>query len=415
MDDIDFKRLAEVSRDELAENYGLNLDIDFGDDFLNSLFLGTLKTFADRVDSSGFCQTSYGECGNVKCYGVTHYPRDAAEAGRVLAMVGLYEKARAILDFTLRNIPQGQTYIPHVYNFDGSVRYNTVQVDTPGIVATLLSKLVELQPADDFLNKCYGRLKPIFNETWKTHFHSELNLLDAGNYNEQFDGGAEVICDIFTNTAVYAGFKAMAAVAGAFDDPESQSKFDRHANILADGIEKNLHDTEEGFYRTHVTLSNGQAGPIGWHSFYCSRWYPMLPKTLETTFEFLKTTTTLKVGDFNIISCEPNQEHRILGKIFGRLIGYLAQTGKHELLREHLDFAKKNIRKPANIFPEWWYLTEDKNPAEYWQGFWKKYKGIWTPYDQDIEGDYTVDSGNCEQCAVFLAHMLEDVSKIDLT
>lgn len=414
MDDIDYKRLAEVSRVDLVENHGLNFNIDFGDDYFNSLFWGTLKTFADRVDSSGFCQTSYGECGNVKCYGVTHYPRDAAEAGRVLAMVGLFDKARAILDFTLRNIPQGQTYIPHVYNFDGSVRYNTIQVDTPGIVATLLSKLLESQPPDDFLKTCYVKLKFLFNETWKTHFHNELNLLDAGNYNEQFDGGVEVICDIFTNAAFYAGLKSMAAVAKGFNDNEFQAKFEKQAGILLDGIENNLHDKQDGFYRTHVNLSNGQAGGIDWHSFYCSRWYPMLPKTLENTFEILKEKTTLKISDFNIISCEFNQDHRILGKVFGRLIGYLATTGKNEILREHLDFAKKTIRKPANIFPEWWYLTENKTLSPYWSDFWKKYAGIWMPYDQDDEGDYTVDSGNCEQCAVFLAHMLEDIAKIGL-
>jgi hypothetical protein len=414
MKNINYHQLAEISRTELRENYGLTFEIDFGDSFFNSLFWGTLKTLADRVDSSGFCYTSYGECGNIKCYGITHYPRDTAEAARVLAMVGLYDKSNAILDFTLKNIPTGQTYIPHVYNFDGSVRANTVQVDTPGIVATALGKLIELQGCSDSLKKKYKKLAFIFRETWKAHFQEKLNLLDAGNYNEQFSGGAKAICDIFTNSAFYAGLIVMKAAAKALGDHEAVEENEEKIYKLTQGIEQNLFDEEQGYYRSFIDPDGLENGGLNWHCFYCSRWYPMNSQVMETTFEILRKKTTISVSEFNIISCEMNQNHEILGKIFGRLIGYLAKTRKIDLLREHLEFARRTIRKPANIFPEWWYLTEQKNPSEYWKGFWTKNKDIWRPYDQYPEGDCTVDSGNCEQSSVFLAHMLEDISGINL-
>jgi hypothetical protein len=346
---------------------------------------------------------------------MTHYPRDTAEAARVLAMVGLFEKANAILEFTLSHIPQGQTYIPHVYNPDGSVRANTVQVDTPGIVATALGKLVELQGCNDSLKRKYDRLAFIFRETWKTHFHEKLNLLDAGNYNEQFSGGSKLICDIFTNSAFYAGLTAMNTVAKAFGDHDAVEENKEKMRKLTKGIEQNLFDEEQGVYRSFIDPMGLEIGELNWHCFYCSRWYSMRPQAMEKMFEILRSKTTLKIGPFNIISCEMNQDHEILGKIFSRLIGYLAQTGKLDLLREHLNFARRTIRKPANVFPEWWYLTRQKNPSEYWKGFWKENKDIWKPYDEDPDGDYTVDSGNCEQCSVFLAHMIEDISGMNLS
>ena len=42
------------ARRELAENFGLQCDIDLGAPFLNALFWGSLKSLADRVDPSGF-------------------------------------------------------------------------------------------------------------------------------------------------------------------------------------------------------------------------------------------------------------------------------------------------------------------------------------------------------------------------
>ena len=86
IDDRISRALAQRARRELRETFGIACEIDFGDTFLNALFWGSLKSLADRVDPTGFCQTSYGEENNIKCYGTSHYPRDAAEAAGAAAV-----------------------------------------------------------------------------------------------------------------------------------------------------------------------------------------------------------------------------------------------------------------------------------------------------------------------------------------
>ena len=123
IDDRISRALAQRARRELRETFGIACEIDFGDTFLNALFWGSLKSLADRVDPTGFCQTSYGEENNIKCYGTSHYPRDAAEAAGVLASVGLAELGTRILRFSLEHVPEGQEYplegflFPDTYEF----------------------------------------------------------------------------------------------------------------------------------------------------------------------------------------------------------------------------------------------------------------------------------------------------------
>jgi len=194
------RQIGDWCRSELAEYHGLSARIDVGDAFLNSLLYGTLKSFADRTDPSGFCQTSYGEVGNVKLYGQTHYPRDTAEAARALADVGLVETAIRILGFTLGHIPKGQYYIPHVYNRDGSIKANTIQIDTPAHVAIALQRCVEIAGTTQRLGELFAGLCAMFDGAWTRHYHEDWRLLDAGNFNEQgFGGSSEPICDLFTN------------------------------------------------------------------------------------------------------------------------------------------------------------------------------------------------------------------------
>lgn len=411
----DAHRLAVRDREALVQNYGMTFDIDFGEAFFNSLFWGTLRTLADRVEPTGFCHTSFGECGDVKCYDITHYPRDTAEAASVLCRVGLVDRAEAILDFTLRHIPDGQLHIPHVYNHDGSVRANTVQVDTPGIVAIALSEIVDRVGATDRARGHYEVLSRIIDATWAKHFHSTMNLLDAGNYNEQFTGGDELMCDIFTNSAFYAGLMAMMRSAEAFGDSAARDRWTAWLQCLQMGIDGHLLDENEGLYRTFIDPSGRHVGGFDWHSVYCSRWFPMRHDILNCMLDRCESETIVDIDRFRVITCEPNQRTRVLGKVFGCLLGLLARTRRWSQLTHQLDFARSTIRRPSNVFPEWWYLYEDRTPSAYWEGFWKIHAGTWTSYEKDPDGDYTIDSGNCEQSSVFLSHMLTDLAGLNLS
>ncbi|MGN1364089.1 MAG: hypothetical protein ACI406_01915, partial [Victivallis vadensis] len=117
--------------------------LETSDGFLGPLWRGTMQSLLDRTREDGFCQTSFGEENGVKCYGVCHYSRDAAEAAGVLADQGCPEPAARILDFTLSHIPEGQYFIVHAYRPDGTPLHNKIQIDTPAHPARALARLLE--------------------------------------------------------------------------------------------------------------------------------------------------------------------------------------------------------------------------------------------------------------------------------
>jgi len=407
-------RLAELARRDLTEYYGLGMHIDVGNDFWNALIYGTLKSLVERTDSSGFCQTSYGEENGVKCYGETHYPRDTAEAARVLAAWGLVDLALRILDFTLRNKPADQYYIPHVYRPDGSVKANTVQVDTPAHVVRALARCIELAGPEERSTDMFRQLDAILDGTWERHFHPEWQLLDAGNYNEQIEGDG-LICDLFTNCSLVSALEAMIAMARVFDRRSLIDKYETRREQLVRGIEGALHDTQRDIYRVKVDLPSGRGcDQVNWVNLYCQRWYSGNTSAWDNILDVLRQETTICWDGMDVISGSSTREG-VLGKFFGHLLAYLAQTGRFALLDRHLLFAEKTIKRPGNLYPEWWYYQDPEKLSEYQVGFWKIYSGIWKPYSTDPEGDYTMDSGNCEQCAAFLSHFTEDLLGVTVT
>lgn len=407
---ISSKVLARLAQTELTDDLGMTMAVDYGNDFWNALFYGTLKTFVERVDRTGFCQTSYGEENNVKCYSQRHYPRDASEAARLLADCGFLEPAINILEFNLRNIPQGQYYIPHVYRRDGSIQANTIQVDTPAHVANALSRCVELAGPTPRLRDLFLKMDEIMEGTWSHHFHPTLNVLDAGNYNEQgFGGGSEPICDLFTNGSMAAAMTSMAQMALQFALPQKNDHYRNRFQSLAKGIDTTLYDSSKGTYCLKYDLATGKKDhSINWMNLYAQRWYPGNPSAWSRTLEILQNTTSLDWDDMCVITGLPDS-HEVLGKVFGHLLAYLAQTGRMTLLHDHMTFAQKTIRRPSNIFPERWYYRRPEPFGEYHQWFFANFQGIWESYRENPDGDYTIDSGNCEQAAVFLAHQVEDL------
>jgi hypothetical protein len=399
---------AELDRSELEEYYGLKMVVDFGDDFFNALIYGTLKTLIERVDSSGFCQTSFGEQNNVRCYGQTHYPRDTAEAARVLANWGLVEYAIRILDFTLRNKPKDQYYLPHVYRPDGTIKANTIQIDTPAHVILALARCVEIVGPADHLYTMFYQLNDIVDGSWQHHYHSDWQLLDAGNYNEQIPGKG-IICDLFTSCAFVSALEQMVKLAQRFHRTDLIDKYQSRLELLAAGIEKHLFDHKHEMYLLKKDFPDGEVSrAVNWVNLYVHRWYAGQPQGWDNIYEELKRDTSIDWDGINVISGSPMREG-ILGKHLGFLLAYLAKTGRFQLLSEHLQFTKQTIVKPSNVYPEWWYYQEPDPMEKYWIDFWQKYGTTWQSYRTNPQGDYTVDSGNCEQSAVFLHHCVKDL------
>ena len=217
--------------------------LETSDGFLGPLWRGTMQSLLDRTREDGFCQTSFGEENGVKCYGVCHYSRDAAEAAGVLADQGCPEPAARILDFTLSHIPEGQYFIVHAYRPDGTPLHNKIQIDTPAHPARALARLLETGADDPALPRCFDRLDRVFDDTWRHHFHAAFRLLDSGNYNEQLGGGTEPLLDLFTNGAMYGGCLAMAEAARLLNRPAIVTeRYLERAALLDRGIDHWLYD-----------------------------------------------------------------------------------------------------------------------------------------------------------------------------
>lgn len=406
--------LHTLSRQRLEEEFGLRMTVDAGDPFFNALFYGTLMTFVERVDSSGFCQTSFGEENNVRCYGRVHYPRDADSVARVLATVGLIEPAIRILEFTLDHVPQGQYYIPHIYGHDGTIKANTVQIDTPAHTILALARCIDLCGPTERLGRLYRVLSQIVDGCWAQHFHDEVGLLDAGNYNEQLDTHA-VTCDLFTNSAMYAGLRQLAVIAEAFGEPRKAHLARDRAQQLAEGIERRLYDPAQGLYLLRTDLGSGSAGgEFKWINLYAERWYPGRAEAWSRALERLRETTSIDWCPFRVISGYPTRDS-ILGKAFGHMLGFMARSGRFEMLSHHLCFARSTIRRPRNVYPEAWLYRRNPEPGDYEQGFWRRFAGVWESFSDSPDGDYTMDSGNAEQSAAFLQHFIDDLLGVSVT
>lgn len=382
--------------------------------FFDALWRGTMLSLLDRTRDDGFCQTSFGEENNVKCYGVCHYSRDAAEAAWVLADQGCFEPAARILDFTLSHIPKGQYFIVHAYREDGTPLHNKIQIDTPSHPARALARLLEMGATDPALPACFERLDQVFDDTWLHHFHAEFGLLDSGNFNEQLGGGTEPLLDMFTNAAMYCGCLAMASAARLLNIPAAVSeKYRERAAALEQGIEQRLYDPAADLYRAALRPDGTSVERmLNWINLYPERWYAGRHSAWQNAFEALwREENCNRWGDLLIPSGETGfMKLRTMGKVIGHFLRFAARSSDDRRLETLLQFLKQTIRRPSDLWPEYW-LHHMPVPGEspYLDWFFDEFKGVWNGFTEDPEADYTVDSGNCEQCAVFLHCFSADV------
>lgn len=388
--------------------------LETSDGFLGPLWRGTMQSLLDRTREDGFCQTSFGEENGVKCYGVCHYSRDAAEAAAVLAGQGCTEPAARILDFTLSHIPAGQYFIVHAYRPDGTPLHNKIQIDTPAHPARALARLLETGADDPALPRCFDRLDRVFDDTWSHHFHAAFRLLDSGNYNEQLGGGTEPLLDLFTNSAMYAGCLAMAASARRLNRPAAVAeRYLERAALLDRGIDRRLYDPAADLYRAALrTDGNTEERPLNWINLYPERWYPGRASAWRHAFEELWRPE--RCNDWNGL-CVPSGETgfmklRTMGKVIGQLLRFAARSQDDRHLEILLRFLRQTVRRPADLYPEYWlHHLPSPGRSPYLDWFFGEFKGVWNGFTEDPAADYTVDSGNCEQCAVFLGCFFDDV------
>ena len=183
------------------------------------------------------------------------------------------------------------------------------------------------------------------------------------------------------------------------------------AGLLAAGIEQRLFDPERGFYRSGYSLDRrGFMPEENWIILYCRRWYEGRPEAWERAYAELLSDTAIRWDDHTLVTGEtPGRRFMLLGKFFAQQLGYFAGTGREAELRDGLCFLEESVRRPFNLYPEWWFHHRPEKLSGYIRDFLADHRELWCAYAEDPAGDYTVDSGNCEQTAVFLQHMLDDI------
>ncbi len=385
-----------------------------GEPFFDRLWAGTMNSLLLRTREDGFCQTSFGEEHDVKCYGVCHYSRDAAEAAWVLADQGCLAPATKIIEFTLRHIPEGQYFIVHAYNPDGSALHNKIQIDTPAHPARALARILEMGGDAPVLPELFARLDRVFDDTYRHHFHPEFLLLDSGNFNEQLGGSTEPLLDLFTNGAMYQGNLAMARAAELLNAADSRAaRYRERADVLQQGIERFLYDADQDLYLAARQLDGAiLEKPLNWIRLYPERWYPGRTSAWGRVAESLWHQGCNQWGARLIPSGETDfMQLRTMGKVIGQLLRFSARQNQLDRVGTLLCFLRETIRHPSDIYPEFWlHHLPEPGSSPYLDWFFREaFPGVWNGFVEDPDGDYTVDSGNCEQCSVFLGCFLNDV------
>ncbi len=374
--------------------------------FLKQLFDGTLQTLNDRVLESGFCHTSFGELGNVRCYGDCHYLRDAAECARALALTGSTDKALRILRFNLDAVPAGRRYFPHAVALDKSIVHDNIQTDTLAHSVLALEACSNAGADKEKIADMYCEMAVFARFLREDRFHLKYGLLDSGNFNEQgFDGSREPLLDIFSNASCFAMYEALSRMADQYGTALDKEQFSQYAAQLAEGIETHLRDKERNIYLPAIRPDGSGEFPLNWLSLYPVRWYAPDLEPYCNVLDMLWKTSCNGWYGIQIPSCEaPGMTFRSMGKVIAVLLSLTARLGQKERFGQLLEFIEKTVRKPDNVWPEYWFHHEPPE-NEYLRWFFNEYK-VWTPFTADPDGDYTVDSGNCEQSAVFITEYL---------
>jgi len=130
---------------------------------------------------------------------------------------------------------------------------------------------------------------------------------------------------------------------------------------------------------------------------------------LAATYRELVRRTEADFGRYRITLGYPPPNYELLGKFAGWTLGYTARTGRMNELETLLNFVSEYTRKPRDLWPECWLLKAD------WLDRTDPHRDMpWVNFTNDPDGDYTMDSGNCEQLVLSMEHLVRHVLGVDL-
>ncbi len=400
-------------RNRLSTEAGIKLSL--GHRGLDTLVQGSVLSMADRVLENGALVESFGEVGGgyryegVFCRSVGEYVRPAAAFGRA-------DLAEKVLRFMLSHIPWGQVYVPHTFGYDGRLLGNCMQVDSIGHAFYGMYHLW-LYTGELSLFKEYKKFFDDWLQCLTWLILPEFNLVHSGNMNENVDGSAETMCELFTNTTILYGCRCLEKLMEAAGDSRRAKICRELAGRIQEGIETHLKYGRPEMYQVGFWVDEERKKkPVPDHYFkwlntYSLRFYPDCDSAaLENTHQELVRRSLARFGDYEIPMGYWPPEYSLIGKYAGWYLGYTAQTGRMKELATMLRFISEYTKKPCDMWPEAWTLKDSD---------WVKREAChrdfgWTTYEDDPDGDYTMDSGNAEQLILSMEHLSRHVIGVDL-
>ena len=229
-------------------------------------------------------------------------------------------------------------------------------------------------------------------------------MFDAGNYNEAgFEGSSEALVEIYTNGIMEAGYRAMSWMAENFGESES-IRYAEFARTLEESIEGHFAgEPGQGYWNGIKWPTCEKIEMLNWLPLLARHWHKGNPADMDKLWGQLKEKTSIDWGGMRVVTCEvPRDQYKLVGRIYASQMAFFVETGRLNELKSLIEFASKTITHPLNLFPEWWFHHRPENPRGCLKASIEHHSGFYESYCDNPDGDYTYDSGNCEQCACFL-------------
>ncbi len=411
LQDQDLFYEPEACQKFLKSEFGLVFET--GNEAFDRLIRSTILLQHDRVNAEGHIYESVGEINGASRYSSLMFPRTVGEAAYPMCAMGMADEVIRFYKYLLDSVPESDEYWPHTIRPGKQIASRHVQVD---ISADLIYGFVHLWlfTGDEAL---VDRFFPMLDQRAKTimerHFHEQFGLVDSGNYNEQYGGTKETLCEIFTNMVTLKAYEMMAYMLETLGRDEPARWYRDYADKIKKGITTYLVDKDHGGFYSGFYLASGEKVPTNWSCCYATRYHDWVDADLiEQTYDRVLRSS---MGSFKgyEIWFGGGRQMETTAKCTGWRCGYLASEGRFLELNEELDFLADCTVQPKDIVGEHYRVAGPREFPYVRFGGQLDRQYYWVGYRDEPDGDYTVDSGNGEQTIMFLEDLIRKVAGVD--
>lgn len=400
----------EGCRRVLKSEFGLVLET--GNDSFDRLIRSTMLLQHDRVNPAGHLYESVGEINGASRYSSLMYPRTVGEAVYPMCAMGMTNDVIRFYDYMYKVVPAESPYWPHTMR-PGAVASTNVQVDISADVLCGFVYLWLFTGDEALVNRFFPMLDKRAKLIMERHFHEKSGLVDSGNYNEQYGGTKETLCEIFTNMITLKAYELAAYMLQQLGRDQEAEWYRDYAVKIKKGIQTYLTDKETGGFYAGFYLASGKKIPTDWSCSYATRYHDWVDEsTADKTYNLVLRNS---MGSFlgREVWFGGGRIMETTTKCTGWRCGYLADTGRLLELNEELRFLADFTVQPKDILAEHYRISGEREYPYVRFGGKLDRRYYWVGYRNEPNGDYTIDSGNGEQTVMFLEDFIRKVIGVD--